>query len=216
MKSFQHLNILIDNPKSWIWGYLREIRQLLDRYAEQVMIFRKCSEVTGGDILFLLSCDRIISSKTLSKHKHNIVIHESDLPLGKGWSPLSWQVESSCNEIPVTLFEATEELDSGHWYLKDKICLDGDELVDDIREKQARKTLALIERFLANYPLPAHPQKGEESLYPKRTIKDQELDINSTIAAQFNLLRVCDNERYPAHFYVGGRKYIVKIYQEDK
>jgi len=28
-------------------------------------------------------------------------------------------------------------------------------------------------------------------------------------------LRVVDNERYPAFFYRQGKKYIIKIYEED-
>jgi methionyl-tRNA formyltransferase len=48
-----------------------------------------------------------------------------------------------------------------------------------------------------------------------RTSKDSKLNMNKTIKNQFNLLRIVDNERYPAYFIYNNKKYILKIY-EDK
>jgi len=206
------LDILIDNPNSWFWEYIDFLVYILKRYGK-VSIFKNHNEIEDGDILFILSCDKILKKDILKKHKNNIVIHESDLPKGKGWSPVSYQVEEGKNKIPITLFEADEKVDSGSWYIKDFINLDGSELIDEIRKKQAFKTIEIIEKYLLNYPIKPKKQKGKESFYPKRTQKNQELDINKTIKEEFNKLRVCDNERYPAHFYISGKKYILKIYK---
>ena len=37
------------------------------------------------------------------------------------------------------------------------------------------------------------------------------LDPNKTIVEQFNLLRIVDNDRYPAYFNWLGQDYIMKI-----
>ncbi len=58
------------------------------------------------------------------------------------------------------------------------------------------------------------PQNGDETFFPRRKYKDSELDINKSILEQFNLLRIVDNERYPAFFYINETKYILKIYRE--
>ncbi|WP_238700794.1 hypothetical protein [Helicobacter apodemus] len=42
--------------------------------------------------LCLFSYHKILSSDFLRQHKHNLVIHAPNLPKGKGWSPLFWQV----------------------------------------------------------------------------------------------------------------------------
>ncbi len=212
-KKFKKISVIIDNKSSWIWNYFDQIESKLKQYASQVTIYRNSTEIMEGDILFILSCDRILSSEYLAKHRHNIVIHESDLPKGKGWAPLSWQVESGQNEIPITLFEAEENLDSGYWYLKDVIRLEGHELIDEIRQKQLSKTLFLINEFLIRYPLKGNQQTGTESFYPKRTEENQKIDIDRSIADQFNKLRVCDNDRYPGHFSFKGHKYIIKIFK---
>ena len=66
--------------------------------------------------------------------------------------------------------------------------------------------------FVKNYEtINPHKQTGDESVYPRRTPKDSELDINKTIKEQFNLLRIVDNEKYPAFFEIGGKRYEIKI-----
>ena len=59
-------------------------------------------------------------------------------------------------------------------------------------------------------------QEGESTFYSKRGPKDSELDIDKTIDEQFNLLRVVDNERYPAFFRKNGQKYFIKIYKDEE
>lgn len=213
LKKFQKIDLLSDNPNSWIHEYLPNLLEVLTRFGDHVRVFTKASEIAEGDILFILSCDRIIKQRDLNKHKNNIVIHAADLPTGKGWSPWTWQIEEEQNRIVLTLFEAVERLDSGDWYIKDAIDLNGSELINEIRQKIIFKEIAMIEKYLSQYPMSPHPQEGVETFYNKRTERDQELDVNKSIAEQFNKMRVCDNERYPLHFKFRNTKYILKIYK---
>ena len=92
------------------------------------------------------------SREYLDKHKNNLVVHESDLPKGKGMSPMTWQILEGNNEISITLFEMQEKLDSGNVYLQDVMEFNGLELVSEIRDKQAEYTFNLCKKFLDNYP----------------------------------------------------------------
>jgi methionyl-tRNA formyltransferase len=75
-------------------------------------------------------------------------------------------------------------------------------------------TQKLILNFINSYPnIIGIAQKGEESFYPRRKPEDSKLDLQKTLSEQFNLLRVCDNERYPAWFEENGVKFIIKIYK---
>lgn len=84
--------------------------------------------------------------------RHNLVVHESDLPRGKGWSPLTWQILEGYNRIPVTLIEAEEKVDSGVIYAKELLDFQGHELVDELSTEQAKATLRLCEKFVHEYP----------------------------------------------------------------
>lgn len=204
------VQILIDNPKSWIMPYARELLSAIKERGHTAVILHVPQEVKKGDILCLLSCEQIF--KRLDLNSHNLVVHESALPQGKGWSPLTWQILEGINNIPITLFEAAEAVDAGPIYLQDTMEFRGHELINELRAEQGKKTIELILRFIDNIKtIKGIPQLGTSSYYKRRIPKDSELDINKTIADQFNLLRVSDNERYPSFFIKDGVKYIVKI-----
>lgn len=167
-------------------------------------------------IVFMLSYFNIVEGAFLKKHKHNLVVHDSQLPQGKGWAPLFWQILEGENKIPAVLFEATEDVDAGDIYISDHITLQGDELHDEIRELQARKSVKMCMKFLENYDnLKPVNQSGKETFYARRTPKDSQLDVNKSIAEQFNLLRIASNEDYPAFFHHKGGKYILKIFKDE-
>ena len=211
------ITLLCDNSDSWIMKYLADIEECLLEKGHQVEKVQNYENLSQGDLAFFLSCEDIVPEEYLKLNDHNLVVHESDLPQGKGWSPLTWQVLEGKDKIPITLFEAVPELDAGQIYLQDTIELDDTELNAELKRKQGQKTKELILKFVEQYPdIEGREQQGEESYYPRRTPKDSELDIDKTINEQFNLLRVVDNERYPAFFYKNGEKYIVKIYKEGE
>ena len=142
------------------------------------------------------------------------MVHESELPKGKGWSPVTWQVLEGKNDITVSLFEATSEIDAGKIYLQKKMSLKGFELLDEIKHMQGLKTIELILDFINNIDkIIGRDQNGESTFYERRSEKDSKLDINKSILEQFNLLRVCDNDRYPAWFELDGVKFNIKIYK---
>jgi methionyl-tRNA formyltransferase len=204
------IQILCDNPNSWIIPYAVQLKTLLEQLNHDVKFTHKHEDIVSGEILMLLSCEKLF--KDLNLNKHNLVVHESALPQGKGWSPLTWQILEGKNEIPVTLIEATEQVDAGDIYIQEIIHLEGYELVDELRMKQGEATIQILLNFVNKYPnnKPTQ-QQGEESYYPRRKTEHSKLDIKKTIAEQFNLLRVCDNERYPAWFEINGKKFILKV-----
>lgn len=202
---------LLTSPNQWFVPYIKKLQKLIPNS----LVFYKHEQISDYDIVFILSYHRIISKEFLSKNKNNIVIHASNLPQGKGWAPLFHQVLEGKNEIIFTLFEADEKADNGDIYLQKTLILNGLELYEELRDKQANFTIKLCLEFLENFPnITKISQKGKESFYPKRTSKDHELDINKTIEEQFNLLRISNNEEFPAFFYKNGKKFILKIYLE--
>ena len=68
-------------------------------------------------LVFILSYFNLIENKFLIRNAHNLVVHESDLPRGRGWSPFFWQILEGKYEIPVVLFEAGKGIDDAGIYL---------------------------------------------------------------------------------------------------
>lgn len=205
------ISVLTDKT-SWMNQYNVELKQKLEELGHCVHLISSKNELIEGDIAFFLSCFEIIDEAKLKLNKNNIVIHESKLPLGKGWSPMSWQILEGKNNIPVTLFEASEKFDTGDIYLEDEIILQGHELINEWQRMLGEKTIELCISFVKNYnQLKPNKQSGEESFYKRRTPLDSKLDIDKNIKEQFSLLRIVDNEKYPAFFEINGQKYKLKI-----
>ena len=171
--------------------------------SEAESVFETSLETEARPLCFCLGYDRILPRSLRNRCAHTLVAHESDLPQGKGWSPLTWQILEGRSEIPVTLFEAEDGVDSGPIYAQRWMHFDGHELIDELRAAQAAATHELCRWFVDEYPENARcprPQSGEESFYPRRTPADSRLEPDKTLAEQIDQLRVVDNQRYPAFF----------------
>lgn len=171
-----------------------------------------------GDICFYLGFDKIVPLAFREKFRFNLVVHESALPQGRGWSPLSWQILEGEDEVYITLLDAADEVDSGVIFLQDKMTFDGSELIEELRAIQARKTFKLCRDFLRRPEEISGntlKQQGDISYYPRRLPEDSNLDVNKSILDLFNHLRIADPVRYPSFFRLGNSKYKVTIQKFD-
>ena len=210
-----NITLLVDNQDSWLIPFVKKIQNKLSR-VHNVNFAISLDQIRKGDLAFFLACQTIVSPEILKLNKHNLVVHESDLPNGRGWSPMTWQILEGKNEITVSLFEARDRVDSGPIYLQDRIILDGHELVDELRQKQGNVTIGLVMKYVESYPkIIGRTQHGCPTYYPRRRPKDSELDVNKSIKDQFNLFRVVDNQRYPAFFRYCNHKYVLTIDKEE-
>lgn len=211
------ITILTDNDKSWFVPYGKQLEYLLNQKGHYVKYVFSKDDILEGDICFLLSCSRIIQSGYLDKNKNNIVVHASDLPKGKGFAPMQWQIIEGFNEIVLTLFEVVEEVDAGPFYFKSDLIFNGIELYDELRKKLALKIIEMCIYYVDNYNLltPKH-QKGTETYYPKRTYKDDQIDPKKSIVDQFNHFRIADNNDFPLWFDYMGKRFIIKIYEDKR
>lgn len=187
--------------------------QLRHRQKHEIEIVQNKANLNGGDLLFLISCHEIISRNFRDMYRATLVIHASDLPDGRGWSPHIWQILSGRNEIPVALLEVEDRVDGGAIWTRRDLRLEGHELYDEINSKLFAVELELMDFALSQWPTIApHPQEVRDgTYYRRRTPEDSRLDPTKTIADQFDLLRVADPQRYPAFFDYRGHRYIIKV-----
>lgn len=188
---------------------------VLAPYCDSIVHVGDHTELPKSDVCFVLGYTKIIPKAYLDLSNKNLVVHESRLPDGKGFSPMSWQILQGKDEITFSLIEAESEVDSGAIFIQKTVSLEGFELYDDWRSIQFKTTLDMCAQYLIDgESLNPVRQVGEGYHYPKRTPADSELKVGKTIEEQFNLLRIVDNESFPAFFYYLGKKYVIKIYQE--
>ncbi len=210
------INLLCDNKSSWFWNSNHNFITQIKDLGHEVGIYENELDMPSADISVFISCTKLVSADGLKKSNSNIICHPSDLPKGRGFAPMAWDILEGENKITFTLFEADIEADRGFIYDKKIVNLSGTELSDDLRKIQADTTFDMVLNYISKYPKnKSFAQEGEGSWYRKRTPQDSELDINKTIKEQINLLRIVDNDLYPAFFFYKDEKFVITIRKEN-
>ena len=180
----------------------------------EISLARSKRELLPGDLLFLISCSEILTAEDRGKFHKTLVVHASDLPKGRGWSPHVWEVSSGCDEITVTLLEAEEKVDTGDIWRKVCVTIPRHALYDEINMLLFKAESDLMDFAVDSFwDVEPQPQcsSAQPSYYRIRTPADSEIDPAQSLADQFNLLRVCDPVRFPAFFVLCGQRYKVTI-----
>ena len=207
---------ILTSKESWFVPYAKEFVRELKGKGYHSRLFHDAEKIPNKyDVIFVLSFFRLIPSHLIKKHPLFLAVHESALPQGKGWAPLFWQILEGKKRIPFCLFQVNGKLDSGDFLLKEYVTFQGGELEEEIREIQATKTIQMCFKFLKlKNKLNPRKQSGKSTFYRRRSPKDSQLSLGKSLREQFDLLRICNNEKYPAHFFSRGHKYILKIQKE--
>jgi methionyl-tRNA formyltransferase len=212
------ITLLCSDPRHPVNPYIQNWAQAQARLYE-IDIIQKKSQLCGGDILFLISCSEIIHANDRAKYKACLVLHASDLPQGRGWSPHIWALMQGSDTITLSLLEAEDKVDSGRIWRKTHISVPKHALWDEINHLLFTAEVEMIEYAVQNIALVApQPQVDTEqaTYFPKRNPQDSQIDPKKSISDQFDLIRVCDPNRFPAYFEHLGKRYILKLEKSNE
>ncbi|MNV39529.1 Bifunctional polymyxin resistance protein ArnA [compost metagenome] len=178
----------------------------------QIELCHQSSELSGGDFLFLVSCQELIRAAQRSRYRYTLVLHASDLPEGRGMSPHVWQVLAGRNEFMLSLLNAEDEVDAGDIWRKRLVRIRATDLWHEIDARLFDAELELISWALehcdTSIPL---AQKGPITHYRRRTPEDSRIDLSKPLLESFNQLRVANPNRYPAWFEIDGQRFVLKL-----
>jgi methionyl-tRNA formyltransferase len=211
------ITLLLSDPNHPVSAHLKPWVNA-QKGVHNVELLHSKSQLSGGELLFLVSCSEIIKDTDRIKFEVTLVLHASDLPKGRGWSPHIWEIVNGAEHITLSLLEAEDKVDSGRIWAKRQIDVPKDALWDEINHLLFTAEVELIDLAVKEFgqltPV-LQPNVEEATYYPKRTPQDSQLDPNKTIAEQFNRIRVCDPNRYPAFFEIHGKKYKLTLEKLD-
>ena len=142
--------------------------------------------------------------------------HESPLPKGRGCAPIHWTILGGEKELTVSFFKLVEKMDCGPLLGQESCFISRTALLEDLRVMATDLTKKLLDKYLIKFlsgKVRPFDQYGEATLCAKRTAKDSKLDISKSLDQLWDLIRICDNEEYPAWFEINGEKIILKRYR---
>ena len=204
------ISIICSDFSHPIMPYLEKWKRSICSEGYEIDIVSQSQELEAGKILFLISCSEKISKKVIAQFEHVLVLHASDLPKGRGWSPHIWEILNGSDHITLSLIEAAEQIDEGDIWKKIKIPIPKHSIWNEINNLLFTGEIKLMNWALKNHetvkPI-SQDQNLKPNYWPKRAAEDSRLDLNKSVLDQFDLLRVSDPVRYPAFFEINGKKF---------
>lgn len=212
------IEILCSDPKHPVAAQLQQWCDDLPAKHEAAVLTNSAS-LTSGDVLFLVSCTEIIPTSIRKNFCHTLVLHASDLPKGRGWSPHIWQILEGHQSVTLSLLNASDLVDTGDIWAKRSIEIPRHFLFDEINAALFEAEFSLMNeglRMIESGEAPVPQADIEATYYPRRTPDDSEVDPDKSLRDLFNQIRVCDPNRYPAFFELHGIRYTIELKKELK
>lgn len=130
-----------------------------------------------------------------------IVFHMTDLPFGRGGSPLQNLVVRGFEKTMLSAIRVEKGLDAGDVYLKKELLLLG-----TAEEIFLRSTLVIEEMIaeIIRYNLKPLPQNGEPVVFARRKPAEGNLAPLDSLEKIFDYIRMLDAEGYPKAFLEVG------------
>jgi UDP-2,4-diacetamido-2,4,6-trideoxy-beta-L-altropyranose hydrolase len=210
--------VILAERSAWISESVRALRDALVRAGHTVVVAHDASDAPPADVCVLLSWGHVVDADFRGRYRYTVVAHASDVPKGRGWSPLAWDILNGADHVVVSLLEVAEKVDAGAVHFQQTLHFEGHELLPEMQRALSQAIGRLCVAFAdacARGTPPAREQSGTPSYYRRRNAADSVLDPQATIAAQFDLLRIVDNDRYPAFFEHRGHRYVLMIRKGD-
>lgn len=148
------------------------------------------------DKIFIPHWSYIIKEDILLNYEC-IIFHMTDLPFGRGGSPLQNLILRGFKGTKISALRATNELDAGPIYLKNKLSLDGS--AQEIFERATIVIREMIFTILSKELKPVN-QQGEVVKFERRKPEQSNLENVKTLEKFYDHVRMLDAEGYPKAF----------------
>lgn len=127
-----------------------------------------------------------------------IAFHMTDLPFGRGGSPLQNLIIRDYKKTKISAFKVTDKLDAGPIYLKKDLSLEG--TADEIFRKASKIIFfEMIPYIMKNTPKP-HPQKGKTTIFKRRRPEESDISNLNDLDKVYDYIRMLDAKGYPKAF----------------
>lgn len=126
-----------------------------------------------------------------------VCFHMTDVPYGRGGTPLQNLIERGHTQTMLTALKMTEKLDSGPVYLKRPLSLAG--TAQEIFERASKLAFDMIEEIVKTEPK-ASPQVGKPVVFKRHTEAQSRLPSNENIEKLYDHIRMHDAETYKRAF----------------
>ncbi len=171
------------------------------RVRDKAELSERCLALQQAEKIFFPHWSWLIPEEIFSHHEC-IVFHMTDLPYGRGGSPLQNLIVRGHTQTQLSALRCTDVLDGGPVYLKRPLSLDG--TAEQILMRAAAITEDLIVEICEKSPQPG-PQEGQIVQFRRRQKDDGDIARLDDPREIFNHIRMLDADGYPPAFIEKGK-----------
>ena len=202
------MRIIIATIKSW---HIARAQALQKQYqgVHEIALYTEKEELTvdnvcdfNPDYILLPHWSYFIPDE-ITQNWECVVFHMTDLPYGRGGSPLQNLIVRGHKETKVSAIRVTATFDAGPVYMKRPLSLAGS--AQEIFIRCADLIFGeMIPRLLTEKITPT-PQEGEPVIFKRRKPEDSEITSDMELDTIYDYIRMLDAEGYPrAYLEFGG------------
>jgi len=126
-----------------------------------------------------------------------VIFHMTDLPFGRGGSPLQNLIVRGIYETQISALRCVEEIDAGPVYLKKPLSLHGS--AEEIFLRASNVIEEMIVTIIEKSPEPVS-QEGTPTTFKRRKPEEGNLDNAKSLDQAFDFIRMLDADGYPKAF----------------
>jgi len=148
------------------------------------------------DYIFFMHWSFLIPATVFDKQEC-VLFHMTDLPYGRGGSPLQNLIVRGHTMTKLSAIKVSEGLDTGPVYLKQDLSLHG--TAREIFLRAGILMYDMIHGILRTRPKPT-PQEGTPTLFKRRKPAEGNMANIAELAQAFDFIRMLDADGYPSAF----------------
>lgn len=176
-----------ENPSAWA-------------YASDCESLNSILSFASPEFIFFLHWNWKVPSSIWGKYEC-ICFHMTDVPYGRGGSPLQNLIIDGKTDTMVTALRMEEEMDAGPVYIKEPLRLDG--RAEDIYLRAGEISWRMIDYIISERPIPL-PQHGEPTFFTRRKPEQSALPQAGSLVEVYDFIRMLDAPTYPRAYLDHG------------
>lgn len=183
----QQLEALLQPADYWDW--VASPNELLDAV-----------ERVQPRYVFFLHWHWLVPESIWSYHEC-VCFHMTDVPYGRGGSPLQNLIVAGMTETMLTALRMVESVDTGPVYAKRPMSLEG--RAEEIYIRAGKLSFEIMQWMVKTKPKPV-PQTGEIVSFQRRKPEQSKLPASGSLTAIYDHIRMLDAPTYPLAFIDHG------------
>lgn len=202
------MKIIIATVKSW---NIERAQALQKQYEDvhDIVIYTKKEEFTidnvrnfNPDYIFMPHWSYLVPDD-ITDNWECVVFHMTDLPYGRGGSPLQNLIVRGHKETKISAIKVTKELDGGPVYMKRPLSLEGS--AQEIFVRCADIIFQEMISVLLTEKVVPRPQEGDPVVFRRRKPEEGQITPDMELEKIYDYIRMLDAEGYPrAYLEFGG------------